>query len=292
MEEQGSATPVYGVTGATGALGRLATHALLARVGPAQVVAIVRDPTKAADLRTKGVAVRVATYDDPAALTAALAGVEKLLLISGSEAGQRIQQHRNVIDAAKQAGVKHLAYTSILHADTSTNPLAPEHAATEDYIVASGLPYSFLRHGWYTENYAETARTAWRTGTLLTSAGEGKVASATRGDYAAADIASLLHDQGYQVHELAGDYAWSFAGLAEVIGRIGGRSVNLRNVSAEEHVAALESAGLPREAAQFVAALDSSIARGELADTSGELARLIGTSTTPLEAGLRKALQL
>ncbi len=126
----------------------------------------------------------------------------------------------------------------------------------------------------------------------MTSAGEGKVASATRGDYAAADIASLLHDQGYQVHELAGDYAWSFAGLAEVIGRIGGRSVNLRNVSAEEHVAALESAGLPREAAQFVAALDSSIARGELADTSGELARLIGTSTTPLEAGLRKALQL
>lgn len=288
--ETGEATTVYGITGATGRLGKAVIEDLLARVRPEQIVALVRDPAKAADLRNQGITVRVANYNDPHALTAALRGIDILLFISGSEVGQRMTQHRNVVDAAKRAGVERIAYTSILYADRTANPLAPEHKATEGYIAASGIPYTFLRHGWYTENYLDPARTALKSGTLLTSAGQGRVSSATIADYAAADVAALLHDQGNQVYEMAGDQPWTFDDLAHAISAIGGKPVHVQTVSTADHVAALEASGLPPEAAQFVAALDSTIARGELADTSGTLSRLIGRPSTPLEAGLRQSL--
>lgn len=282
--------PIYAVTGATGQLGRLVMRGLVEQVGPEQVVAVVRDPGKATDLQAQGVAVRHANYADVAALTEAFAGVERVLLISGSEVGQRVQQHRNVIDAAKQAGIRRIAYTSILYADTTTNPLAPEHLATEAAIKTSGLLYSLLRHGWYTENYIPTVQTAEQTGTVLTSAGKGRVSSATRADYAATDVAALLHDDGNTAYELAGDTAWSFDELAAAISALLSTSITAQHVSAEEHIAALEAAGLPHETAQFVASIDASIAKGELENESKALSRLIGRPTTPLLEGLRQAL--
>ena len=176
------------VTGATGQLGRLVLDELLTSQEPDSLVAIVRDAAKAGELAARGVQVRVADYSDPAALEAALTGVDRLLLVSGSEVGARVAQHGNVIDAAKAAGVGFIAYTSVLAADTTELILAPEHKATEELIRASGLGFTFLRNGWYTENYAQTVATAKQTGAVVAAAGDGRVASATRADYL-----SLIH---------------------------------------------------------------------------------------------------
>ena len=181
-----------GVTGASGQLGRLVVQGLLDRCQAADVVAIVRDPAKAADLAAAGVEIRVADYNDRAALDTAVAGLDRLLLISSNEVGKRFPQHQNVIDAAKAAGVGHVIYTSAPKATTSTLILAPEHKATEEYLETSGVPYTVLRNNWYTENYAQSVRTARDTGTLVAAAGEGRVASASRADYAEAAAVVLV----------------------------------------------------------------------------------------------------
>ncbi len=143
------------VTGATGQLGRLVIDALLKRVPAEHIVAAVRNVEKAQPLAELGVHVRQANYDDPDSWQAALQGAEKVLLISSSEIGQRVNQHRAVIEAAKRQGVALLAYTSLLHADSSPLGLAQEHRETEALIHASGVPYVLLRNGWYTENYTQ-----------------------------------------------------------------------------------------------------------------------------------------
>jgi NAD(P)H dehydrogenase (quinone) len=278
-----------GVTGASGQLGRLVVQQLLARCAAADIVAIVRDPARAADLAGKGVEVRVATYDDSAALESAFVGLDKLLLISSSEVGRRAPQHKNVIDAAKAAGVKHVVYTSAPKATTSDLILAPEHKATEEYLASSGLKYTILRNNWYTENYAQSIRDAQQTGTLIAAAGAGRVASATRADYAEG-AAVVLVGEGHEgkVYELSGDHAWDYDELAAAIAEVTGTPCSYRPVEQADMVAALTKAGLDEGTAGFVAALDGNIAEGALGDASPDLAKLIGRPTTPLKETVKK----
>lgn len=277
------------ITGSTGHLGRLVVDALLARgADPSAVVAGARDTAKAADLADRGVRVVRLDYADPASVTAAVEGVDAVLLVSGSEVGQRVPQHRAVIDAAVAAGVTKFVYTSAPKATTTDLVLAPEHKATEEAIAAAGLPAVILRNNWYTENYADALAQAAQTGVLAAGAGEGRVASASRRDYADAAAAVLLEDGHIgKVYELGGDVAWDYTDLAAAMGEVLGRTVEYRSLTTEEQVAALRDAGLDEGTAGFVAALDAGIRDGALADTDGTLARIIGRPTTPLIEGLR-----
>lgn len=271
------------VTGATGALGSLVIDSLLARHEARDLVAVVRDPAKAQSLADRGVEVRVASYDEPARLRAALEGVDTLLLVSGSEVGRRVTQHTNVIEAAKAADVGRLVYTSAPRATTSSLVLAPEHKATEEALVASGLTYTILRNNWYHENYLAQVPVVEQTGVLLAAAGDGLVASASRRDFAEA-AAVVLTGEGHdnQVHELSGDIAWHYDDLAAALGEAAGRDVVYKPVEAAELVETLKASGLDEATAQFVATLDTNIADGELAEVDPTLARLIGRPTTPL----------
>ncbi|NYG59610.1 NAD(P)H dehydrogenase (quinone) [Nocardioides daedukensis] len=276
------------VTGATGALGSLVLDALLRTEDPASLVAVVRNESKAASLAARGVQVRVADYTDPTALKAALEGVDSLLLISSSEVGQRLAQHSNVIEAAKSAGVSHVAYTSLVNATTSEHVLAPEHKATEELLAASGLTTTILRNNWYHENYLPNLAPAKESGILLGAAGDGKVAGAARRDYADA-AAVVLTTEGHEgkVYELTGDSAYDYDELATAIGEAVGRDVAYQSVSADDVTAALVEAGLDAGSAGFVATLDANTARGDLAEVDPTLAELIGRPTTPLVESLR-----
>jgi len=280
----------YAVTAATGHLGRLAIDALLERVPASEVVAIVRDAGKAQEIAARGVDVRLAAYDQPEALHAALEGVDRLLLISGSEVGQRVQQHRNVIDAAKAGGTARVVYTSAPHATTSALVLAPEHKATEEYLTSSGLAYTIVRNNWYTENYVRDVQQAAQTGEIVGAYGEGRVASATRADLAEGAVVALLGDEhAGKVYEFSGEYAWSFPELAAAASAILGKPVVYRDVDGATLVEELTSAGVPEEAAGFFAAIAANISDGLLADATRDLATLLGRPTTPLEQGLRAA---
>ncbi|WP_091230704.1 SDR family oxidoreductase [Microbacterium sp. 3J1] len=274
------------ITGATGNLGRLVIRSLLERgAAPESIIAGARDVSKASDLGVR--AVRV-DYADPASLTAALDGVDSILLISGSEVGRRAAQHQAVIDAARAAGVTKFVYTSAPKATTSDLVLAPEHKATEEAIAAAGLPSVILRNNWYTENYAADLARGAETGVLAAGAGDGRVASASRSDFAEAAAVVLLEDGHIgQVYELGGDVAWNYDDLAAAIGEVTGREVAYRRLTADEQLVALQSAGLDDGTAGFVVALDAGIASGALAETDGTLSRLIGRPTTPLIEGLR-----
>ncbi|PJE95926.1 NAD(P)-dependent oxidoreductase [Streptomyces carminius] len=275
------------VTGAAGQLGRLTVEALLELGVPAsEVVAAVRSPEKAADLAGRGVQVREADYDRPGTLAAAFEGARRVLLVSGSEVGRRVPQHRAVVDAAKAAGAELLAYTSVLHADTTTVPVAPEHRETEEYLRGSGLPHCLLRNGWYTENYEQAARQGLEAGVIAGAAGDGRIASASRADYAEAAAAVLAAEDASAhagaVYELSGDTAWTMADFAATLTDLTGTEVVYRDLSADGYVKALTGAGLPEGTAHFLADTDASIATGHLADTPGDLSRLIGRPTTPL----------
>lgn len=279
------------VTGATGQLGQLVVNGLLEKGTSIKVIAVVRDEKKALPLVKRGAEVRVAHYGDPAALKAAFSGVDRLLLISSSEVGQRIEQHKNVINAAKAAGVKHIVYTSAPRATTTTLIIAPEHKATEENILQSGMEYTILRNNWYTENYKDKVETASKTGTIISAAGAGRVASATRADFAAGAVAVLL-GTGHEgkIYELGGDYAWDYNELAENIGEIIGKPVVYKAVDAGTLIDILKSAGLDEGMAGFIAALDGNIAEGALSEVTGELSRLIGRPTTSLRKGLKDAV--
>lgn len=279
------------ITGATGQLGQHVLENLLTTVPAGQVVAIVRNPAKAESLSQKGVVVRQADYSDEAALTAALQGVDKLLLISSSEVGQRAVQHRNVINAAKAAGVKFIAYTSLLHADTSPLGLADEHIATEKMLADSGIAYALLRNGWYTENYLASAPPALEHGVFMGAAGEGKIASATRADYAAA-AAKVISEEGHagKVYELAGDNAWTLSELAAELSKQSGKPVTYQNLSEADFAAALKGVGLPAGLAEMLADSDTGASKGGLFDDSRTLSKLIGRPTTPLAESVKAIL--
>jgi NAD(P)H dehydrogenase (quinone) len=279
------------VSGATGHLGRLAVEHLLARgVAASDIVAAGRNPEKlAAVAESTGVRTAVVDFDDPATLDAALAGADKFVLVSGSEVGRRAAQHKNAVEAAARAGVSQLVYTSAPKATDTTLILAPEHKATEEAIAAAGVPATILRNGWYHENYDGSYAQAAASGVYLASTGDGRVSSAPRTDYAEA-IAAVLTGEGAEhlgaVYELSGDTAWSGDDFAAAATTASGREVVYRSVTPEEHLAALKEAGLDEGTAGFVVALDGNIRDGLLGETSGDLARLIGHPTQPLEAYL------
>lgn len=280
------------ITGATGQLGRLVIDSLLKIVAPAELIALVRDPAKADDLRAKGVKVRVADYSKPETLTSALAGVDRLLLISSSEVGQRSAQHGAVIEAAKLAGVQLLAYTSLLHADTSTLGLAAEHRDTEKALVDSGLSYVILRNGWYSENYTASVAPALQHGVILGSAKDGRISSAARADYAdAAAVVLTSENQAGKVYELAGNESYTLAELATEVAKQSGKDVVYNDLPEDQYKDALVGLGLPDVFAALLADSDAAAAKGDLYDQSNELGKLLGRPTTTIAQSVSAALK-
>ncbi len=275
--------PTYAVTGASGRLGRLAVQELLDRgVPPSDVVAVVRTRGKAADLAERGVRVPEADYSRPETLHAALVGVTRLLLVSSSEPGQRVAHHINVIWAAKTAGASRIVYTSMLNADATTNPLAGEHRDSERALREAAVPFTLLRNGWYMENYTDQLGRYLHAGEIVGAGDNGRVSAATRRDYAAAAATALLEEgSGNRTYELGGP-AFDLHELARIITAVTGTRVAYRDLPAEEYVSWLRRAGLAAATAHFMAALDASIARGDLETNRQDLARLLGRPATPL----------
>jgi NAD(P)H dehydrogenase (quinone) len=282
----------YLVTGASGHLGRLVVRSLLdLGISPADVVATARDTGAVADLADLGVVVRRADYTDPVSLKEAFVGVDRALLVSSSAVGERLSHHANVIDAARDAQVELLGYTSVVGADTSSLALADEHLATEGLLAESGLPTVLLRNSWYLENYTDHAATALEHGAVLGAASEGRVSAATRADYAAAAAAAMVaDDQAGRVYELGGDTAFTLEEYAGWLSEASGSTVVYRDLPAEEFIAALVATGMPEGFAGILADSDIGLSRGDLRTDSGDLSRLIGRPTTTPAEAIRAAL--
>lgn len=276
------------VSGSTGHLGRLVIAALNENNSKNELFALARSTDKAKDLKAS---VRKADYDEPQTLAPALAGIDTLLLISATEFGQRARQHRNVIDAAKKAGVKRIVYTSLLHADTSSLSLAGEHLETEAMLKESGIPHTILRNGWYTENYADAIGAAVASGMFVGSADDGKISSAARADYAEA-AAIVAGDDAHagKTYELAGDESYTMHELAAEASRQSGKSFSYQDLPQEDYAAILIKSGLPTEMAQIFAGWDISTAEGALFDDGRQLSRLIGRPTTPMATSVAQIL--
>jgi NAD(P)H dehydrogenase (quinone) len=277
-----------GITGATGQLGRLVVEKLKQRVDAKNLVALVRSPEKAADL---GIEAREFDYTKSGVLADALQGIDRLLIISSNEVGQRKAQHENIIKAAQEAGIKWIVYTSLLHANTSSLNLAAEHLATEGLLKSLGIPHTILRNGWYTENYTASVPGAVAAGAFMGSAGEGKISSAAREDYAEA-AAAVLTSEGHvgKTYELAGDIAYTLKDLAAEISSQTGKDIPYNNLTEEEYTGVLKSFGLPDGLAQSIASWDIGVSKGDLFDEDKVLSTLIGHPTTSLAETVKKAL--
>ncbi|WAJ38785.1 SDR family oxidoreductase [Pseudomonas sp. GOM7] len=281
------------ITGAAGQLGRLVIAALQRRAPAAKLVGLVRDASRAGDLAAQGVELRVADYRDPQALASALTGIDRVLLISSSEVGQRTAQHRNVVAAAVAAGVRLIAYTSLLHADSSPMALAVEHRETEEAIRGSGLPFTLLRNGWYSENYTQGVAAALEHGVVLGAAADGKLSLAARSDYAEAAAVVVAGDVAVhagKVYELAGDQACTLADFAAEISRQSGKPVRYQDLPEADYKAALIGVGLPEGFAELLAESDAKAAQGSLFEPGKALSQLIGRPSTPLSETVAAAL--
>jgi NAD(P)H dehydrogenase (quinone) len=279
------------VTGATGHLGRHVVEQLLEKVPAEQITAVVRNAGKAADFAARGVKLALADYNAPETFDTVFSAGDKVLLISGNEFDKgRIQQHKVVIEAAKAAGVALLAYTSA--PGSLTAALADDHRGTEEALVSSGVPYALLRNGWYHENYTENLAPVLEHNAVVAAAGEGRVSSASRADYAAAAVA-VLTGEGHEnkTYELGGDQAWSFAEYAAELSRQTGKEIGYSAVPAEALVGILTGAGLPEPFAQILAGVDASIEKGELVVSTGDLSRLTGRPTSPISEAITAALK-
>lgn len=278
------------VTGATGHLGQLVIAELIAKgTQPKEIIAVIRNRSKAQDLISKGIEVREADYKSEEALEKAFHGVNQVVMISGSEVGQRVQQHTNIVNAAKKAHVKYIAYTSILKADTSKMLLAKEHLATEQLIKTSGIPYSFLRNGWYIENYTEQLKGALEHGAIAGSAKNGKISAATRADYAAAAVAAVKKAVPNAIYELGGE-AFTMSELAAVVSRLSGKKIEYKDLPASDYAQMLMGFGVPQGFAEVLADSDVGITRGDLYTESTDLKYLIGRSPASLESAVKAAV--
>jgi len=276
------------VTGATGQLGTLIVKHLVQKLPRGSVVAGGRNADKA----PPGAEFRTLDYNVPSSIDAALAGVTRVILVSGTEIGKRVQQHQAVVEAALRAGVRLLAYTSILKADTNPFLLATEHRATEQLLATAGLPYILLRNGWYSENYTGTAAMAIQFGVIQSASGNARFSTAPRDDYAAGAAALILRDDHKpgQAYELAGSTSFTKQEYADLLTRKSGKNISVQNLTAAEYVAALMQAGLPEGLAKILADSDSKSADGWLFNDSRTLAHAIGRSTVPFEQTLDAAL--
>ncbi|WP_333571257.1 NAD(P)H-binding protein [Sphingomonas sp.] len=281
---------MYAVTGASGQLGRLVIESLLGKVAPGEIVALVRNSESVADFAAQGVVVRTFDYDAPETLVPGLAGVTRLLLISGNAVGSRVRQHKAVIEAARQAGVALIAYSSILRADRSPMQLAAEHKATEGLLAASGIPAALLRNGWYTENYLMSAGPAIDHGVLIGSAGAGMVSGAARADYAEAAAVVLTRGEA-GTFELAGDTGFTHAELAAALAEASGKPVVYQDMPEADYARALEGAGLPGPFAAILADSDARAGEGALFDDSRTLSAVIGRPTTPWRETIAAGVQ-
>lgn len=279
------------ISGATGQLGQLVIQALLKDVPASQIIALVRSEAKAASLKQQGVELRHFDYDAPETLASALQGVDKLLLISANEIGRRTPQHKAVIEAAKQAGVPYIAYTSLLRADTSPLGLAQEHRETEALIQDSGLAYTFLRNNWYSDNYLATVQQIAESGVLYGASQDGKISSASREDYAEA-AAKVLASAGHEnkTYELAGSESFTKANLAQFIGQAAHKSVTYQNLSADDLRQGLTQAGLPTHLIDVIVDADVQTAKGAMYSDSKDLEQLIGRKTTSIQDAIKAAL--
>lgn len=278
-----------GVTGATGQLGRLVVEKLKEKVSTSEIIALVRTPDKAKDM---GVEARKFDYNESDELEKSLQGIDRLLLISANEIGKRFSQHENVIEAAKKSNVKWIVYTSLLHADKSSLNLSEEHLDTENALKSSGIPYTILRNGWYTENYTSSVGAAVQGGAFLGSAGNGKISSASRFDYAEAAVNVISGDvQNGKIYELAGDNSYTLTDLAQEISKQSGKDIPYKNLPEKEYAETLKSFGLPEGFAGAIANWDIGASKGDLFDDSHQLSKLIGRPTTPLSQSVKDALK-
>jgi len=279
---------MIGITGANGNLGQLVIKGLLRIIPATQIVAAVRNPEKAGNLQVLGVQLREADYDRPETLTEAFKGLDKLLLISAVQPGERFRQHRAVIDAAKRAGVKLIAYTSLLRADTSGLILAGEHLQTEKYLRSSGMDFVLLRNGWYLENHTEALASALSHAAIMGSAGQGRFASASGA------AVTVLTQPGHagRTYELAGDQTYSMLELAEEVSKQAGRDIAYNDLPPSEYEALLLSLGLPKMIVDVVIDADVKSSKGELDSASDDLSKLLGRNTIPLSEAVRSALQI
>jgi NAD(P)H dehydrogenase (quinone) len=280
------------VTGAGGQLGKLVIDQLIARTPTNRVAALVRSASQADALNRLGVEAHIGDYTDSDSLDRALAGVERLLLISSNDLVARRAQHRNVIEAAKRAGVKLIAYTSLLHADRSQLGLARDHRDTEADLRNSGVPFVALRNGWYTENYTQAIPAALAHGAFLGSAGNGRIASAARRDFAEAAAAVLLSadNQAGRIYELAGDRAYTLPQFVAEIAKQTGQAIAYQNLPQQAFRDALQSAGLPVPVADLLADSDAGASQDGLYDDGRALSRLIGRPTTPFAQTIADSL--
>ena len=278
-----------GVTGATGQLGKLVVEELKKRIPRDEIVALVRSPEKAGKL---GVETRKFDYSNRDGLTDSIKGIDRLLLISSNEIGQRAKQHLNVIEAAWKNGVKWIVYTSLLRADSSSLSLAKEHYTTEKAIIDSGIDYTILRNGWYTENYTNTIRNAVDGGAYIGSASNGRISSASRADFAEA-AAVVITDEIHKgkIYELAGDDSYTLHDLAAEISKQTGKKIPYKNLSEGEYIEALKSFDMPGPLAEAIAGWEISASNDDLYDNSQQLSQLIGRPTTPRSESVREALK-
>ncbi|MDQ0951864.1 NAD(P)H dehydrogenase (quinone) [Streptomyces phaeochromogenes] len=279
------------VTGATGHLGRFVIEGLLEKVPADQITAVVRSEEKAADFAARGVKLAIADYNAPETFDGLFSAGDKVLLISGNEFDKgRVGQHKVVLDAAKAAGVALLAYTSA--PGSLSAALADDHRDTEAAVLESGVTYAFLRNGWYNENYTENLAPVLEYGAVVQAAGDGKVSSASRADYAAAAVA-VLTGEGHEnkSYELGGDTAWDFAEYAAEVAKASGKEIVYNSVPVEAYKGILTGAGLPEPLAAILAGVDASIEKGELVVATGDLSRLTGRPTTPIAESIAAALK-
>jgi NAD(P)H dehydrogenase (quinone) len=280
------------ITGATGHLGRLVVEQLLTAGVPAgDIIATGRATEKIKDLADRGVQVRTVDFADPAAVRAAVAEADRVLLVSGMDLGARVAQHRNVIGAARDAGTDLVAYTSIVNAEAATITLAADHRATEQLLRGSGVPYALLRNGWYYENYTGQLPAFLAQGVIPGSAGDGRISAAARADYAAAAVRVLTTDgHAGQAYELGGDQPFTMAQLAAEVSQQSGRPVRYVNLPAAEYAKALKEHGVPAAMADIIAETDIAVAGGALYTATGDLAALTGQPAATLSAAVGAAL--
>jgi NAD(P)H dehydrogenase (quinone) len=276
------------VTGATGQLGSRIVQQLLKRVSADRIVAGGRSAAKA----PQGVEFRALDYNDPASIDTALAGIARVVLVSGNEVGKRVAQHKAVIDAAARAGIQLIAYTSILRANVNPLQLAVEHRGTEEVLAASGVPFILLRNGWYSENYTGSAPVAIQYGVLQSASGDGRIATAARDDYACAAAVLILRDghKPGQAYELAGSTSFTKRDYAALLSRKSGKNVAVQDLTEAQYSASLVQVGLPEGFAAILADSDAKSGKGWLFDDSRTLEQIIGRPTTPLEKTLDAAL--